>query len=112
MILPYDCLYHILKYLRNDYSTLFNCSLVNRFWCRTAIPFLYANPFKPNNYSIILNLILSLNKTEILQLKNILKLIDINDDINIDNVIDKHKPLFDYPKYLEHYDCYVINNFI
>src|SRR5579859_6699275 len=116
MILPYDCLYHILKYLRKNHFTLFNCLLVNRFWCRTTIPFLYADPFKPfkaNNYLIVLSLILTLNKTEILQLKNILKLIDINVDINIDNIINyKYKPLFDYPKYLEYYECHTINDFI
>ncbi|GET58698.1 hypothetical protein GLOIN_2v1785264 [Rhizophagus irregularis DAOM 181602=DAOM 197198] len=29
-----DCIYCILKYLQDDRSTLFNCLLVNRLWCR------------------------------------------------------------------------------
>ncbi|GBC12424.2 hypothetical protein GLOIN_2v1873867 [Rhizophagus irregularis DAOM 181602=DAOM 197198] len=36
MSLPYlidDCVYDILQYLQNDGTTLFNCLLVNRFWC-------------------------------------------------------------------------------
>src|SRR5947207_3133213 len=97
MTLPYlpdDCIYYILQYLQNDHSTLFNCLLVNRFWCKATVPLLYANPFsniiKENNYSIIYTLILCFNKTEILQLKNQLELIKVSIDI-----YDEYKPLFD-----------------
>lgn len=43
--LPNDCIYDILKYLKSHRSTLYNCSLVNRLWCKETIPLFYANPF-------------------------------------------------------------------
>jgi hypothetical protein len=35
----------ILQYFRNDHSTLHSCILVNRLWCRLAIPLLWEDPF-------------------------------------------------------------------
>ncbi|GBB92850.1 hypothetical protein RclHR1_20660003 [Rhizophagus clarus] len=35
----------ILKYLQKDFSTLYSCILVNRLWCRLAIPLLWEDPF-------------------------------------------------------------------
>src|SRR6266542_4190020 len=35
----------IIQYFRNDFSTLHSCILVNRLWCRLAIPILWENPF-------------------------------------------------------------------
>ncbi|POG69840.1 uncharacterized protein OCT59_023820 [Rhizophagus irregularis] len=110
MTLPYltdDCIYYILQHLQNDCSTLFKCLLVNRFWCRSTIPLLYANPFAnitEKKYSITLTLIFCFNKAEILQLKNQLGFSQIN-NINIDK---EHNPLFEYPKYLENYDSNLI----
>ncbi|CAB4403175.1 unnamed protein product [Rhizophagus irregularis] len=46
----------ILPYLRNDYKTLYSCILVNRLWCRLAIPLLWEDPFSkkfPKNYRFI-----------------------------------------------------------
>ncbi|CAB5191655.1 unnamed protein product [Rhizophagus irregularis] len=37
--------YDIIKYFKDDISTLYSCVLVNRFWCRLAIPLLWNNPF-------------------------------------------------------------------
>jgi hypothetical protein len=106
--LPDDCIYYILKYLQPYHSSLFKCILVNRFWCRTTIPLLYANPFIYTNKNIILTFILCFSKAEILQLKNQIKLFGI-ENININ---DNYKPLFEYPKYLKNYDCLVINSTI
>ncbi|CAB4392483.1 unnamed protein product [Rhizophagus irregularis] len=114
MTLPYlpdDCIYYILQHLQNDRSTLFNCLLVNRFWCKSTIPLLYANPFvniTERNYPIILTLIFCFNKAEILQLKNQLGPSQIN-NINFDK---EYKPLFEYPKYLENYNHFTINSVI
>ncbi|CAB4435865.1 unnamed protein product [Rhizophagus irregularis] len=114
MTLPYltdDCIYYILQHLQNDRLTLFKCLLVNRFWCKSTIPLLYANPFAnmtEKNYSIILTLILCFNKAEILQLKNQLGSNQIN-NINFDK---EHKPLFEYPKYLENYNNNIITSVI
>src|SRR5688572_17988002 len=49
-------LWHVLKYLpeissdiiqhlHNDYNALHSLVLVNRFWCRLAIPLLWEDPF-------------------------------------------------------------------
>ncbi|PKY46519.1 hypothetical protein RhiirA4_472964 [Rhizophagus irregularis] len=99
-----DCFYYILQYLQNDGSTLFNCLLVNRFWCKTTIPLLYANPFaikiSTKRHLIISTIIFCFNRAEILQLKEQLEVNQIN-NINID---EEHKPLFEYPKYLENYN--------
>ncbi|RIA90144.1 hypothetical protein C1645_805897 [Glomus cerebriforme] len=35
----------IMQYFRNDFSTLHSCILVNRLWCRLAIPLLWEDPF-------------------------------------------------------------------
>ncbi|PKC60624.1 hypothetical protein RhiirA1_425716, partial [Rhizophagus irregularis] len=37
--------YEIIKYFQNDFSTLHSCILVNRLWCRLAIPLLWETPF-------------------------------------------------------------------
>src|SRR5438045_5907014 len=106
--LPDDCIYDILKYLQTNRSTLFNCILVNRFWCKAAVPLLYANPFVITNKDIILTLILCFDKSEILQLKNQLTLININ----IINISDDYKPLFEYTKYLENFNYFKIHSVI
>ncbi|PKY27913.1 hypothetical protein RhiirB3_443820 [Rhizophagus irregularis] len=111
MTLPYltdDCIFYILQHLKNNRSILFNCLLVNRFWCKSTIPLLYANPFiniTEENYSIITTLISCFNKEEILQLKNQLEINQIN-NINLD---EEYKPLFEYLKYLENYDYFKID---
>ncbi|PKY24679.1 hypothetical protein RhiirB3_439328 [Rhizophagus irregularis] len=48
--------YEIVQYFRNDFSTLHSCILVNRLWCRLAIPLLWEDPFSkeyPKNYHFI-----------------------------------------------------------
>ncbi|CAG8632867.1 11170_t:CDS:1 [Ambispora gerdemannii] len=39
--LPVDCFARILTFLIDDENTLFSAALVNRTWCRLAIPFLW-----------------------------------------------------------------------
>uniref|UniRef100_U9T5P7 F-box domain-containing protein n=1 Tax=Rhizophagus irregularis (strain DAOM 181602 / DAOM 197198 / MUCL 43194) TaxID=747089 RepID=U9T5P7_RHIID len=38
-----ELIYEIIKYFQNDFSTLHSCILVNRLWCRLAIPLLWEN---------------------------------------------------------------------
>src|SRR4051812_27515373 len=38
----------ILRNLRNDFKSLHSCVLVNRLWCRIAIPLLWETPFSIN----------------------------------------------------------------
>ncbi|CAB5209441.1 unnamed protein product [Rhizophagus irregularis] len=39
----------IIQHFRKDTSTLHSCILVNRFWCRLAIPILWEDPFTISN---------------------------------------------------------------
>src|SRR5690349_10529018 len=47
--------YYVIKYLKNDFSTLHSCILINRLWCRLAMPLLWENPFSicNGNYNFI-----------------------------------------------------------
>src|SRR3954465_10436768 len=40
-----ELLSEIIQYFRSDILTLHSCILVNRLWCRLAIPLLWENPF-------------------------------------------------------------------
>ncbi|GBC47832.2 hypothetical protein GLOIN_2v1879301 [Rhizophagus irregularis DAOM 181602=DAOM 197198] len=45
-----------IQYFHYDYKTLHSCILVNRLWCRIAIPLLWEDPFSmkfPKNYHFI-----------------------------------------------------------
>ncbi|CAG8561909.1 9160_t:CDS:2, partial [Acaulospora colombiana] len=43
---PRECLEEVFHILENDKSTLLTCLLVNRFWCRSAVSFLWKHPFR------------------------------------------------------------------
>ncbi|PKC58432.1 hypothetical protein RhiirA1_470980 [Rhizophagus irregularis] len=46
----------VIQYFRHDHKTLRSCILVNRLWCRLAIPLLWEDPFSikfPKNYQFI-----------------------------------------------------------
>src|SRR6185369_556218 len=40
-----ELLNEVLQYFHYDYKTLHSCILVNRLWCRLAIPLLWEDPF-------------------------------------------------------------------
>src|SRR5436190_18829274 len=44
--LPTDCLNGIFKCLLDDAYSLHSCLLVNRLWCKIAIPLLWNNPWQ------------------------------------------------------------------
>ncbi|PKY51333.1 hypothetical protein RhiirA4_407346, partial [Rhizophagus irregularis] len=46
-----DCLRIIFIELKNDSNFLYSCILVNRYWCRIAIPILWKNPYNNKNIS-------------------------------------------------------------
>src|SRR6266496_5894829 len=51
-----ELLNDIIQYFHHDYKTLHSCILVNRLWCRLAIPLLWEDPFSmklPKNYHFI-----------------------------------------------------------
>ena len=40
-----ELLNDIMQNFQNDFTTLYSCILVNRLWCRLAIPLLWESPF-------------------------------------------------------------------
>ncbi|KAF0562537.1 f-box domain-containing protein [Gigaspora margarita] len=91
--LPNECYYQIFNNLRcNDdyYRDLFSCILVNRHWCRVAIPILWSEPEQHFKDEIIIRtFLLTLNTEEqalLIPFKNILP--------------NGQKPLFEYTSYI------------
>ncbi|PKY21818.1 hypothetical protein RhiirB3_435533 [Rhizophagus irregularis] len=85
--------YEIIKYLQNDFSTLHSCVLVNRLWCRLAIPLLWKDPFSisTENYNFIEIYLHNLNG-------------DLKTKLN-EYGIDKLLPsstLFNYPSFIKY----------
>src|SRR5687767_12519551 len=91
--------YEVIKCFQNDFSTLHSCILVNRLWCRLAIPLLWENPFsfRTGNYNFIGIYLHNLNDNLKIKLNNV-----------IDNSLSSNT-LFNYPKFLKYLNIY---NFI
>jgi hypothetical protein len=85
----------IIQYFRNDISTLHSCILVNRLWCRLAIPLLWEDPFSlkyPKNYCYIEVYLHNLNNDDITQLN----------ELGISNDLFSSNMLFNYPSFIKH----------
>jgi hypothetical protein len=87
----------VIQYFRNDYKTLQSCILVNRLWCRLAIPLLWEDPFSinfPKNHQFIEIYLDNLNE---------------DDKTKLNEYIIKNDPLpsntlFNYPGFIQHLD--------
>ncbi|EXX55930.1 uncharacterized protein OCT59_002267 [Rhizophagus irregularis] len=95
-----ELIYEIIKNFQNDYSTLHSCILVNRLWCRLAIPLLWENPFSitTGNYNFIEVYLYNLNdylKTKI-------------NDYQIINYLLPSNTLFNYPSFIKYLNIYKI----
>ncbi|PKC56250.1 hypothetical protein RhiirA1_474273 [Rhizophagus irregularis] len=91
--------YEVIKYFQNDYSTLYSCLLVNRLWCRLAIPLLWENPFsiRTRNYNFIEIYLRNLNDD------------DFNTKLNEYKIVNNSLPsnlLFNYTKFLKYLNIY------
>ncbi|CAB5200545.1 unnamed protein product [Rhizophagus irregularis] len=88
--------YEVIKYFQNDYSTLHSCVLVNRSWCRLAIPLLWENPFSisTGNYNFIEIYLHNLNG----ELKTKFNEHKINENLLLSNT------LFNYPSFIKYLD--------
>ncbi|EXX75661.1 uncharacterized protein OCT59_019079 [Rhizophagus irregularis] len=88
--------YDVIKYFQNDYSTLHSCVLVNRLWCRLAIPLLWENPFSipTENYNFIEIYLHNLNG----ELKTKFNEHEINEILLPSNT------LFNYPSFIKYLD--------
>ncbi|CAB4426523.1 unnamed protein product [Rhizophagus irregularis] len=92
-----ELIYEVIKYFQNDYSTLYSCILVNRLWCRLAMPLLWENPFSfTENYNFIGIYLLNLND-------------DLKIKLNECKIINNSLPsntLFNYPSFLKYLNIY------
>lgn len=99
-----ECLEKILGNfwdLSDDIETLFNCTLVNRLWCKIAIPFLWSNPFgylrcqkHDRGWQLIRTYLSCLPDDEKTKVNKWILQADLK------------KPLFDYPIYLKCLDTF------
>jgi hypothetical protein len=93
--------YEVLKHFKNDFSTLHSCILVNRLWCRLAIPLLWENPFSilTKNFNYIDIYLDNLNG-------------DLKTKLNEYKIINNSLPsntLFNYTKFLKYLNiCKII----
>jgi hypothetical protein len=95
----------VIQYFHNDYKTLYSCTLVNRLWCRLAIPLLWKDPFSikfPKNYHFIEIYLHNLNNND----KTKLNEYGINNDLFPSNT------LFNYPSFIKSLDTQKIINCI
>ncbi|RIA90527.1 hypothetical protein C1645_737804 [Glomus cerebriforme] len=98
-ILPFDCIYNILKELQHTHKgSLFKWLFLNHLWCEQTIPFIWKNPllishkysFK-NRVSLIRTLLLFFDQVELLKLKQ----------LGINLKTENQRPLFNYVEYFE-----------
>ncbi|GET67201.1 hypothetical protein GLOIN_2v1774310 [Rhizophagus irregularis DAOM 181602=DAOM 197198] len=94
----------IIQYLRKDFSTLYSCILVNRLWCRLAIPILWEDPFSAptQNYHCIKIYLHFLNENSKAKFNEY----EINNDLKFTNT------LFNYPSFIKYLDTNKICNSI
>jgi hypothetical protein len=95
----------IIQYFRNDFSTLHSCILVNRLWCRLAIPLLWEDPFSlknPKNYRYIEVYLHNLND----DYKTFLSKRGISNDLFSSSI------LFNYPSFIKHLNIRKISDSI
>ncbi|RGB30453.1 hypothetical protein C1646_817919 [Rhizophagus diaphanus] len=95
----------IIQYFQYDSSTLYSCILVNRLWCRSAIPLLWENPFllqNPKNYRYIEVYLYNLNDDYKTQLN----------EYGINNELFPSNTLFNYSSFIQHLDTRRISDSI
>src|SRR5436189_3591173 len=93
----------IIQNLRNNANALYSLTLVNRFWCRLAIPLLWEDPFSTkyleNSSHFLDKYLLFLNENDKNEVKKILKSYKFD---------TKSKPLFNYPSLIKTFDLFRI----
>ncbi|RIA86323.1 hypothetical protein C1645_829425 [Glomus cerebriforme] len=94
----------IVKYFRNDYKTLHSCVLVNRVWCRLAIPLLWRDPFSIpiKNYHFIEIYLHNLNEEDKTKLN----------EYGINKNLFPTTTLFNYPSFIQRLNTFKIGDSI
>ena len=84
----------IIQHFQNDHETLHSCILVNRLWCRLAIPLLWEDPFSmkfPKSYHFIEIYLHNFNDDDKIKLFEY----GINNNVFVSNT------LFNYPYFIK-----------
>ncbi|GBC47872.1 hypothetical protein GLOIN_2v1879328 [Rhizophagus irregularis DAOM 181602=DAOM 197198] len=100
-----ELLNEVIQYFHYDYKTLHSCILVNRLWCRLAIPLLWQDPFSiksPKNYRFIEIYLCNLSDDDKKRLNEYV----------IHSGLFPSNTLFNYPKFIKHLDIYKVYNSI
>ncbi|GBC09390.1 hypothetical protein RclHR1_08820001 [Rhizophagus clarus] len=105
-----ELLSEIIQYFRCDFSALHSCILVDRLWCRLAIPLLWENPFSIIHRG-------NCDSIEHYKIRFIeIYLANLNDDdkikLNKYGVELLSNTLFNYPSFIKHLYMYSISNSI
>ncbi|CAG8448396.1 642_t:CDS:1 [Scutellospora calospora] len=102
--LPTECMYQIFQHLVDQGEALHPFLLINRYWCRNVIPFLWARPFEQlnpeNMYKIMLVYLSSLNDAEKADLRDLLVQNSYDSEF-ITELMQQNNPLFNYPMMLQ-----------
>jgi hypothetical protein len=90
----------IIQYFLHDYKTLYSCILVNRLWCRLAIPLLWDDPFSSphsaKNYHFIEVYLYNLNEDDKIRLN----------EYGFNSNLFSSSTLFNYPNFIKHFNIY------
>src|SRR5438876_7684465 len=89
---------YIIQNFRNNFNILYSVALVNRFWCRLAIPLLWEDPFsikyqEHSTFHFLDTYFLFLCDNDKDELKGILKFYKFDST--------SRKPLFNYPSLIK-----------
>ncbi|PKY24219.1 hypothetical protein RhiirB3_438697 [Rhizophagus irregularis] len=91
----------VIQYFRYNHKTLHSCILVNRLWCRLAIPLLWEDPFSikdPKNYHFIKIYLHYLNDDDKTKLNEYV----------IHNELFPTNTLFNYPSFIQRLNTYKV----
>src|ERR1043165_8828508 len=88
---------YIIQNLHSNFNTLYSLALVNRFWCRLAVPLLWEDPFSIKyrgniSFHFLDIYFLFLNDNDRIKVKEI-KHCEFDSNL--------HKPLFNYPSLIK-----------
>ncbi|CAG8464243.1 6546_t:CDS:1 [Ambispora gerdemannii] len=112
-LLPPETLYEIFKHISHDTSTLFKCLLIDRTFCRFAIPYLWRQPFKRPlkeqkfDHSLVETIILSLNDNH---RESVLNLLSSSKTTNLTATTLSHsrEVLFKYNTFITELDTWYL----
>ncbi|PKK66679.1 hypothetical protein RhiirC2_784480 [Rhizophagus irregularis] len=94
-----ELLCEIIQYFRNYLSTLYSCVLVNKLWCRLAIPLLWEDPFSiyAQNFQFIDIYLCNLNEDDKTKFNEYVK----QKLVNMESISNCSSTLFNYYSFIK-----------